>query len=125
MPDFKKFIAAILAASGSVAFVVGLLTVVVMAHWRKIAYYAVALAVPVLIACIATMLWHAEAPHLLGWSLTYIAAHAVANMLGASLGMTFGRPIARLAVRIFVPPSLRPRLAFLWIADGKALPQRA
>lgn len=125
MPDFGKFMAAILTASAGVAFVVGLLTVVVMAHWRKVAYYVVALAVPLLVACIVTMLWRAEAPHLLGWSLTYIAAHAGANMLGACLGVTFGRPIARTAVRIFIPPTLRPRLAYLWIADGKALPQRA
>jgi hypothetical protein len=125
MPDHDKFIAAILTGSTSVAFVFGLLMVVVMAHWRKLAYYAVALSVPLLVACIAVIIWREEAPHLLGWSLTYIAAHAGANILGASLGVTFGRPIARLAVRIFIPPTLRPRLAYLWIADGKTLPVRS
>jgi hypothetical protein len=46
-------------------------------------------------------------------------------MLGACMGITFGRTIARTAVRIFIPPSLRPRLAYLWIVDGKTLPERA
>ncbi len=123
MPGYGRFMAAILSASAGVAFLNALLMVVVMAHWRKVAYFATALGIPLAVAFAAAMIWRSEAPHLLGWSFTYILIHAGVNILGGIMGVMFGRPTARLAVRIFIPPTLRPRLAYLWIADGMTLPR--
>lgn len=39
------------------------------------------------------------------------------------VGLTFGRPFTRLLARALLPPRLRGGLAFLWIADGRALPR--
>jgi hypothetical protein len=82
------------------------------------------LALPLVIAGIVTAVWHAEAPHLLWWSLPYMAAHTSAQLLGGLTGIAFGRPLARLAVRIILPHSIRPRLAYLWLADELSYPSR-
>ncbi len=38
------------------------------------------------------------------------------------LGIQFGRPLARLAARALLPPTMRGPLAELWFTDGKRLP---
>jgi len=122
MPHKHLFVGAMLAVSTVIAFVVGGLAVVAFPHWRRGVCRAVALAVPMLVASIATLAWYSDAPQLLRWSLSYTAAHGVAQMLGGLLGVTFGRSLARGVVRVFLPPRTRTHLSYLWLVDGKALP---
>lgn len=121
MPHQEYFVAATTSASFAFAFAVGLIAAVACPHWRRSAYAAFVLTTPLLIGGIATFIWRHEAAHLLGWAAPFIAAHTGAQMLGGLAGIRFGRPLARMAVLVFVPPSLRPRLAYLWMADGKTL----
>lgn len=125
MPDYMLFASVVLATSVALGFVVGLLAAVLCPHWRRFAGAALALAMPLVAGGIIAMTWHYEAPHLLGWGMSYIAAHAGVQVFGGLLGIIFGRPVARTIVRVFLPPSVRPRLAYLWLADGKALPESA
>jgi hypothetical protein len=106
-----------------IAFSCGLFAVVALPHWRRVAYVGVMLAMPIVVGCLVAIGWAHDAPHLLDWGLPYVGAHAGLQLLGGVAGVIFGRPLARLAVHIFLPPSVRPRLAYLWLADGKPLPR--
>ncbi len=122
-PEYEFFIAAIVLGSFMIAFTCGMFAVIAMPHWPRAAYAGVMLAMPVIAGVVVAVMWKYEAPHLLLWGMPYIAAHAGAQLVGGLAGITFGRPLGRLAVRIFLPPSVRPRLAFLWLADGKPSPR--
>ncbi len=116
------FIATILCCSAAAAFCTGMFLVVVFPHWKKRAYGAVIFAVTVIASGIVAMAWRQEAPHLFDWALTYVLCNTWFQLAGGFAGIFFGRPLARLAVRIVFPPSVRPRLAYLWSADGKPFP---
>jgi len=47
----------------------------------------------------------------------------VLAVLPLAVGAAFGRPFARLLVRLWLPPRLRVPLSFLWICDGKPPPK--
>ncbi len=83
---------------------------------------AVVLALPIVAGVVVAVAWHYEAPHLLEWGLRHLTAHACLQLLGGTVGVVFGRPFARLTVRILLPPGVRPRLAYLWLADRKPFP---
>lgn len=120
---YKPFVASVLMASFLSAFALGLFAVIVLPHWRRGAYVGLALVLPLVVAVVVAIAWSYEAPHLLHWALAYVAAHAAAQLVGGMAGITFARPLARLTVQIMLPPGVRPRLAYLWLADGKPLPR--
>lgn len=45
-----------------------------------------------------------------------------AQLLVMAFGLLVGRPLARLALSIFIPPKARQVFAFLWLCDGKTPP---
>lgn len=47
----------------------------------------------------------------------------VVMFAGLSIGMWFGRPLARWLVRLLLPPRLASALSILWIAEGKSPPR--
>lgn len=122
-PEYEFFIASILFGSFMIAFTCGLFAVIAMPHWHRAAYAELMLAMPVIAGVVVAVVWKYDAPHLFLWGMPYIAAHAGAQLLGGLAGIAFGRPLGRLAVRVFLPPSVRPRVAFLWLADGKPFPR--
>jgi hypothetical protein len=122
-PEYKLFVTLILTGSFMIAFSCGLFAVVVLPHWRRVAYVGLMLAMPIVVGCLVAIAWAHDAPHLFDWGLPYVGAHTGLQLLGGVVGVIFGRPLARLAVHIFLPPSVRPRLAYLWLADGKAFPR--
>jgi len=121
--DYQLFITTILISSFVIALVSGLFVVVVFPHWRRAAYVGLMLVFPVVAGGLVAGSWSYQAPHLFGWGLPYVAAHVGVQLLGGLAGITFGRALARLLVRILLPSSVRPRLAYLWLADGKPLPR--
>ena len=78
---------------------------------------------PLVAAILIALVWHGEAPHLFTWGLIYVGAHAALQIIGGLFGVSLGRPLARLLVRILLPPGIRPKLAYLWLADGKPAPR--
>ena len=120
---FKLFIAFVLFISFLLAFSGGMFIVVTVPHWPWAAYCGLVLSISATASGIVAVSWNQEAAHLLVWGLTYIVGHFTVQVLGGVTGVTFGRALARITVRTFLPPSIRPRLAFLWIVDGKALPR--
>jgi hypothetical protein len=121
--NYRVFITTILITSFAIAFGGGLYLVVVFPHWPRLAYVGGVLAVPLVIGLIVAVSWSQQAPHLFAWGVPYIVAHAAAQILGGIVGVCFGRPAARLMVRLVLPSSLRPRLAYLWLADDKPFPK--
>jgi len=111
-----------LGVSTLVSFALGALAVVVLPHWRRWTYFAMVLGAAAIAQGSTYLIWRSEAPYLLSWAAPIIGRHLLMQVLGGALGIAFGRPAARLAIRVLLPPSLRPRLAYLWLADGKPLP---
>ncbi len=122
--DFVPFVITMIIGSAGAGFGLGMLATLVFPHWRGAYYAALTLGIPVLANVIVSFIWHYEAPHLLMWGVQIIAAHAGAQAIGGTLGVVAGRPLARLAVRVLLPPGLHPRLAYLWLADNKPVPPR-
>ena len=122
LPEDPWFLGGMALLSVLSAGTCGVLAVVVFPHWKKIGYAALVLTWPLLAAGIVLLMWQSEAPHLLKWGLMYICSYLAIQLIAGLAGVTFGRPFARLMVRIFLPPSIRPRLAYLWYADGQVLP---
>lgn len=122
-PYYKLFMGLVLSCSYLLAFLCGMWAVVILPHWRRAAYLGLVLATPMLILGIVAVVWYQEAPHLFHWGLLHLGAHAGAQLAGGVTGVLSGRPVARLTLRVLLPPSLRPRLAYLWLVDGKPLPR--
>jgi hypothetical protein len=53
------------------------------------------------------------------WGIVQIGLYLLIEIPGVAIGAWIGRPIARLLLKILVPPKARQHLAFLWIVDGK------
>lgn len=122
VPYFGLFMMLILGASGATAGLGGLLAVVIFHHWRRWVCILLALIFPPLVAAVVAAAWRADVPQLFDWSLPYLGAHASVQILGGLLGVVFGRPLARVIVRVVLPPRVRPALSFLWLVDGKPMP---
>ena len=120
--QYRLFVATVFSCSFMIAFICGMFIVVVMPHWPRAAYAGLVLGVSAVAGGIVSVAWYQEAPHLLGWGLSYMVGHFGAQALGGIGAVFFGRPLARLGVQMFLPPAVRPRLAFLWLADGKPPP---
>ncbi len=122
-PEDRWFKCLFIGLSFLTACLSGIFAVVVFPHWRRAGYFALVLMLPIVANAIVAISWSYEAPHLFDWGLPYILAHTGLQLLGGVAGILFGRAIARLAVRIALPPSIRPRLAYLWLTDGKPPPR--
>ncbi len=123
-PEDQLFIGLVLAGSAVAAFVTGTFAVVVCPHWRRAWYLALVLVMPLAVGGLIASVWHCDAPHLFSWGMPYIAANAGLQLVGGLLGVRLGRAFARMTVRIVLPAGIRPRLAYLWLTDGKAFPRR-
>ena len=55
------------------------------------------------------------------WGLHHLLYYMVWECAAVGVGLLIGRPIARAALRILLPPKLLQHLAFLWTTDGKQL----
>lgn len=122
VPYYRTFVAFVLFVSFLIAMTTGVIAVVVFPHWGRVAYFAIVFGLAILANAFVTVAWRYDAPHLLGWGASYIVAHLGAQLVGGTVGVLAGRPMSRLTIRMLLPPSVRPRLAYLWLADGKPLP---
>ncbi|HUU82253.1 MAG TPA: hypothetical protein VM243_02000 [Phycisphaerae bacterium] len=121
--DYNLVVTSILACSFGIAFACGLCAVVVCPHWRRVAHVGLMLGMPLAAGGVVALYWSQQAPHLFVWGVPYMASHASVQLLGGLAGVNFGRPLARLVVRVILPPAIRPSLAFLWLADDKPFPR--
>jgi hypothetical protein len=123
-PQYKLILGTMLGCSLAMGFAGGMLAVVAFPHWRKIYCAALVAGLPIAAGVVVALGWNYEAPHLFDWGAWHFGAHAVTQVLGGLAGVVFGRPAARLAARILLPPAVTPKLAYLWLADGKSIPGR-
>jgi hypothetical protein len=122
-PEYEAFMASILFGSFLIAFACGMFAVIALPRWRRPACAGILLAIPVTAGIVVAVVWMHEAPHLALWGVRYILFHAGVQSLGGLVGMTFGRSLGRLLVRVILPPGARPRAAVLWLADGRSFPR--
>lgn len=112
--------ASVSAASG---FLIAAWMAVTMHHWRRRLYITPVAVFAVGTAYFVWLAWSRAVPQLGDWCVPYLVSFGAAHLLGGIAGTWAGRPLARLAVRIALPPGLRPMLAFLWRADGLPMPR--
>lgn len=77
---------------------------------------------PPLLGCFfATLAWQSNTMTIpiRPWGLLQIGYYLGIQLASVGFGLLIGRPLARVIVRIFVPPKARQHLAFLWATDGK------
>ncbi len=122
-PEEQLFVTFIVFLSFLAGGLCGMVPAVAFPHWRILGSVVLSLVIPMLAGVTVFVAWRSEAPHLLDWGLPYMAGHTAAQVTGGVLGAVTGRPLARLLVRVCLPPSVRPRLAWLWLADSKPLPK--
>ncbi len=120
---YAEFIALMAGLSLALGFLLILVAVTAMHHWRRWGYYVLALAMPFAAGALAWKIWAMDNPHLAEWATMYVLGFSAAYLIGALLGIPLGRPLARLLATLLLPPRVRPVLSFLWLADGKEPPR--
>ena len=104
-------------------FVGGVLFAIVVWHWphRRYAWLCVLplIAFGVVASCLRL---DVEYELVRVWGSTRAAMVMGWELLGMLIGLRVGRPIARTIARLVVPPKPRMLLAYLWHADGLAMP---
>jgi hypothetical protein len=121
-PYYRAFMALMHASSFGLGFLLTLIAVVVLHHWRRWGYLVSAVFVSLATGLLTWYVWSIECPHLLDWSEPIIARQSAAHLAGALTGILLGRPFARLLATLMLPGKLRQVLAFLWLVDGKRPP---
>lgn len=88
--------------------------------WRRI----FALGPPLVGCAFAMFIWNTDPmmSHVRDFGMRQIGFTLLLELVGVSVGLFIGRPVARLALRLLVPPKLRQHASFLWTIDGKRLP---
>jgi hypothetical protein len=110
-------------AAPAMGFVTGVLLVVFFWHWKRRRYLLV-LIVPLAVAAVVSTIFCIDEMYELirPFAVRMSFGWAMAEVAGMGLGILAGRPIARTFLRMFIPPRPRQHFAFLWSADGKAMP---
>ncbi len=126
-PHFELY-GLFMAVMGATSFALGFLALqliaVVCHHWRRVGYAALALLQCLAVSAVVWAMWVDTAPNLMEWGEKYIGGLALLRLAGAMSAMWLGRPLARLIVRVALPPRARQVLAFLWFADGLHPPRK-
>jgi hypothetical protein len=117
-PNYREFMALMTALLLGVGFAGVGLTTIVLPHWRRWGFLLLALALP---PAVAGCVFLTAPDRYQRWIGPYMAWSAGVLMIGGLLGRMAGRPLARLLVRMFVPPTWRAYVSFLWTVDGKML----
>lgn len=122
-PYYELFLLLVAATATAIGFGLAAWVVVVLHHWRRWGHFVVVTIVVLGVGGIVWGVWAGNFPLLAGWAVPYSAGLTLAALAGGVTGVYLGRPLARLIVRLLLPPRLRTSLGFLWLADGKPLPQ--
>jgi hypothetical protein len=56
-----------------------------------------------------------------GWAMKWLSIGLLGECVAILAGLKVGRPVARAALQILLPPKGRQHLSFLWTTDGKTL----
>ncbi|MCZ6651402.1 MAG: hypothetical protein O7D91_00010 [Planctomycetota bacterium] len=110
--------------SFALAFLLVGMLVVVCHHWRRGVFAFFAVVHTFVVSALVLEIWQQDMPGLFEWGRKYIIGFTLVRLIGALLAVWAGRPLARLTVRIFLPPRIRSVLAFLWLADGLEPPRK-
>jgi len=119
---YAAFMTLVYALAFTLGFALAALMAVTMHHWPRWGYLIPILLITPLIGYGVWYVWRVDNPHLSDWAAPYIVWLGTANIAGGVAGAFLGRPFTRLLVRLVLPPKIRQVLAFLWLADGKPLP---
>ena len=123
---------AVFATISALFFGIGAIWPVALIATRR-RWVAVAVLLPGLVVYELNLIFGGSNPYSTSWN--YAATLADTNLFLPSLlvvmalwvvfgtlGVVFGRSLARVFVRVMIPPTLRGSLAELWFTDGKPLP---
>lgn len=112
---------AILGFAASVSLPAGILMANLLWYWPR-PQLLLTLLVPFLAAGVLSgMIWLDDGYYveIRAWGISRLFFWALVQAGFMYTGIVIGRPVARLLLRILVPPQLRRSLAFLWLIDGK------
>jgi len=109
------------------------ITTAFMPHWKRWGYVLFALGWPIIALMISLAIFIPErtrwrnyydeiAPEFISWLYQYTIACVLLTAVSGALFAWLGRPLARVLVRLFVPPRQRGVFVYLWIVDGKTPP---
>lgn len=120
--EYRPFIVGMHVLSCALGFLLLLLAVVVMPHWRRWGYLILAVSMPVAAGLIVWVGLHYDMPELTDWSQPYLLGLSAAHLAGCLAAVLVGRPTARMLATLILPPRIRQVVAYLWLADGKTPP---
>lgn len=118
--EYRLFISYMIAFSVAIALTSGVLSRLVLAHWRLWVLLLAMVALPATIGAAMLIFWSNEAPELFEWGMRQVLILASSQALAALVGTLLGRPVARLLVKAFVPPRWRGVASVLWAGEAPA-----
>ena len=123
---------ALLATFSALYFGIGAIWPVALIATRR-RWLVLAVLLPGLVVYELMLIFGGSSPFYRGWEYAMTLAYGelfppsllvvmVLWVVFGTLGVVFGRSLARVFVRVMIPPTLRGSLAELWFTDGKPLP---
>ncbi len=122
--EYRFIMGLAIFGSFALAFLLIAMLVVACHHWPRAVFACFAVVHTFVVSAFVWEAWKYDMPALFEWSQTYIVGFGIVRLIGALAAVWGGRPLARLTVRIFLPPRIRSVLAFLWLADGLEPPRK-
>ncbi len=122
--DYEFIMTMAVFGSFVLAFLLIAILVVACHHWRRAVIGCFAVVHTLVVSMLVWEIWKYDMQTLFDWGKQYIIGFTIVRLIGALAAVWAGRPLARLTVRIFLPPRIRSVLAFLWLADGMEPPRK-
>lgn len=116
--EFFFFLALLGGANALMGFMLALFSAIAFGHWWTRARVLLALAWPSIPFSIFLIAVFFSRDSELSSGAPVIAMWAGVQYVAGAVTAAYGRPLARLTARIFLPPGLRQGLAYLWTSDG-------
>lgn len=110
------------SANALIGFMLALFSAIAFGHWPTIGRIVLAVLWPCVPFGVYLFGWLYVKDEQMGMAAPQVLLLASIVVIAGIVGALIGRPVARLAVRVFLPRGMRQGMAFLWTCDGMKPP---
>ncbi|MFH1748349.1 MAG: hypothetical protein ABIG44_15055 [Planctomycetota bacterium] len=111
--EWDVFIVFMHILSGLLGFLLVMLAMVTVPHWRRWGYLILAITASLTAALLVFSIMYYDMPELFDWFTPYILTLGAVHLVGGLAAVMIGRVVMRFVATVILPPRLRQVLAYL------------